>query len=543
MIPILLFCFYYILCYFSGRGILYFLPISSKIELKKIEIKIFFPLISLFFLGNLSILFNFFIPINRYLILIYLLITISFNIFFLDIIKFKNIKLQNFLYTVPIFYLPISSYNIGLSYDAGLYHLNFQNWISSYKIVFGLANLHMRYGYASIFDYINTNFWFNNNYLLLHFTNLVFIVVFYQFILFLLYSKNEKKIAIAISIILFGILDNFGLNGGKNGFIEIEGVTKYDSVFGIMFCLFIIKFLIIQDSNFKIDKSEQFLIFVLLIFSIELRPLGFLLIFPFIILYINKKINLKYFFSIVFFLVLFFSIIKNFILSGCLIFPIEFTCFGSLEWYKFGYASMESFNIQSSLRSYEMGKNIFDWFNYWSNKNIYNQSTLFNFLYSTLFIFFVLSIIFKFNKLKKNLIIYLSIFLFTIYLWFITTPDPRFGIGLFMSLIALTTIMFDEIRFNLNFAKYIGSLLFIFSLIFIIRIESLKNFITSPIKNITISIPSDINYINENGRVFRDNKSEQCWVNILCVPSYSQNVYFKTINLGYDLVMMTDKND
>jgi len=540
MKPILFFCVYYILCYFSGRGIIYFLPICSKIELKKIEIKIFFPLLSLFFLGNLNIIFNFFFPINRYLIFIYFLITISLNIFFLDINKFKEIKLQNFLYTLPIFYLPISSYGIGLSYDAGLYHLNFQKWISSNKIVFGLANLHMRYGYASIFDYINTNFWFNNNYLLLHFTNLIFIVVFYQFILFLLYSKSEKINAIAISIILFGILDNFGLNGGKNGFIEIEGVTKYDSVFGIMFCLFIIKFLIIQDSKFKIDKSEQFLILVLLIFSIELRPLGFLLIFPFMILYINKKINLKYRFNIVFFFILFFSMIKNLIISGCLIFPIESTCIQSLEWYEFGYASMETSNIQSSLRSYEIGENIFDWYSYWSNKNIYNKSSLFNFLYSTLFIFFVISIIFKLNKLKKYLIIYLSIFSFSIYLWFITTPDPRFGIGLFMSLISLIAIMFDKIRLNIKVVKYIGTFLFIFSLIFIIRIDSLKSFIASPLKNITISIPTDVNYINENGRVFRDNKSEQCWINILCVPSYSQNVYFKTTNLGYDLVMLTD---
>ena len=29
----------------------------------------------------------------------------------------------------------------------------------------------------------------------------------------------------------FGFLDNFGINGGKNGFIEIEGITKYDTVF------------------------------------------------------------------------------------------------------------------------------------------------------------------------------------------------------------------------------------------------------------------------------------------------------------------------
>jgi len=40
-----------------------------------------------------------------------------------------------------------------------------------------------------------------------------------------------------VLIVLFGILDNFGMAGGRNGFIDIEAVTKYDTPFAIIYFL------------------------------------------------------------------------------------------------------------------------------------------------------------------------------------------------------------------------------------------------------------------------------------------------------------------
>ena len=96
----------------------------------------------------------------------------------------------------------------------------------------------MRYGYSSIYDYIAVNFNNFDNFLSLHFVNLSFLFCF-ALIIFYFVSESESIFykASSLGILIYGVLDNFGFNGGKNGFIEIEGITKYDSVFAVSFVL------------------------------------------------------------------------------------------------------------------------------------------------------------------------------------------------------------------------------------------------------------------------------------------------------------------
>ena len=89
------------------------------------------------------------------------------------------------------FVLSISSYGINIAQDAGLYHLNAQSWIRDEQIHLGLSNIHSRYGYSSIFDYISSNFWMNDNFLLIHFINLSFVVLFFVFICKNLFLKEN----------------------------------------------------------------------------------------------------------------------------------------------------------------------------------------------------------------------------------------------------------------------------------------------------------------------------------------------------------------
>ena len=63
--------------------------------------------------------------------------------------------------------------------------------------------------------------------------------------------------ASSLGILIYGVLDNFGFNGGKT-FIEIEGITKYDSVFAVSFVLGNI-FLINILRNKRIDGFELFI--------------------------------------------------------------------------------------------------------------------------------------------------------------------------------------------------------------------------------------------------------------------------------------------
>ena len=76
----------------------------------------------------------------------------------------------------------------------------------------------------------------------------------------------------SLAIVLFGILDNFGSGGGRNGFIDIESVTKQDTPFAIVF--YITNILFLSLKNKEMSKLEILLLSFLILFGIQLRILG-----------------------------------------------------------------------------------------------------------------------------------------------------------------------------------------------------------------------------------------------------------------------------
>ena len=127
----------------------------SKNSVSDIEIDNFYPLISLFFVGNLILILNFFIAIK--LTVNFLLLFSLFLILF-DIIKNKfelniNLKPIYFIFTPAV--LGISSYGVWLGWDTGLYHIPHQYLIRENTIIFGLTNLNIWFGWSSIIEYIS----------------------------------------------------------------------------------------------------------------------------------------------------------------------------------------------------------------------------------------------------------------------------------------------------------------------------------------------------------------------------------------------------
>tara|TARA_B100001029_G_scaffold179764_1_gene190860 strand:+ start:4997 stop:6634 length:1638 start_codon:yes stop_codon:yes gene_type:complete len=536
------FLIFYLLTYFSGRGIYCLINRNNNFQDKIIKYSknIFYPTICLVFLGNLSIVYNFFYKINIYFTIFFYISTIFLNLLHFQKINLDIINFKNFLFLLPIFYIPLSTYNLGFSYDAGLYHLNFQNWLRSEKIIFGLSNLHMRYGYSSIFDYINANFWINENFLLLHFTNILFIIFFFQLISDQILINKNKTLGIATALLIFGFLDNFGINGGKNGFIEIEGITKYDTVFGIVFITFIVLF-ISALSKEDLNLLDIKFLGIYLIFAIQLRPLGLLLFIPFIYLLIFNSHIIRKNFYIALLAVSSVHFIKNLINSGCLIFPIEPLCFNNLDWYQKGYAQSESANIRQSLRSYSFDENIVDWFYYWSDKNSYNSSTLINYFATIIIIYSIILLFFKLRISYKIFTYVLFGNISLVLIWMVTTPNPRFGIGLFMTSSLLLINYIIDSRFERNLIKNLNIALYCLSLVFFLRVTSIVAFIQDPLKDFIIVIPDNIAYSeNKNGQIVRSDNSEQCWVNKFCVPTYSKNVEIEKINLNYKKIKIAE---
>ena len=114
-------------------------------------------LIGFLLIGFISLLINFFYPlnilINNISFIIIFLLGLKYNFFKLNLKKlFKRVFLLSLL---PFFYLIYANVNTP---DAFLYHLPYSKIINEDKLIIGLANLHSRFGHISIFQYISSFF-------------------------------------------------------------------------------------------------------------------------------------------------------------------------------------------------------------------------------------------------------------------------------------------------------------------------------------------------------------------------------------------------
>ena len=71
-------------------------------------------------------------------------------------------------------------------------------------------------------------------------------------------------------VLIYGFLDNFGFNGGKNGFIEVESIAKQDTPFAVMFitCTYLL-FKLHKDTEKISNQTTNTLIFMFCLFSVQ----------------------------------------------------------------------------------------------------------------------------------------------------------------------------------------------------------------------------------------------------------------------------------
>ena len=100
----------------------------------------------------ISLFFNFFTPLTKEInSLLYIIIIFFF--FKFDLLKSKKYLIFLILISVFTYVLVFSSHTYRP--DAGLYHLPYINILNEEKIIFGLANLHFRFGHISIMQYLS----------------------------------------------------------------------------------------------------------------------------------------------------------------------------------------------------------------------------------------------------------------------------------------------------------------------------------------------------------------------------------------------------
>ena len=430
-----------------------------------------------------SLLINFFLPIDQIIGNIFLIFSI---IIFLIFFYFEKNKLKILIYSflTSILVTILILYSNIYRPDAGLYHLPYIQLIHENKIVLGATNIHFRFGHISILQYLSAIY--NNEIMPLEVIILPPAILVSLFFLYFLsfYDKNYNFNEIKIFIFLIAIYTFYSFNRFSN--------FGNDAVAHLFFFLFCIRFIQIQFDEKKINEFGNLVVisifaFFQKVFMIFLPIICFIIFLKF---FFKKNVfkNKKIFFSVIFLLA---WLIKNILTSGCMIYPISFSCIESLNLININSVTEVAIASESwskdwpnrndnSLNMMEYNTN-FNWLYAWINNHFKVVIVKFTPFLITIFFVLIYSIIFlkKKNleinnkKFTKKILILFAISLMLSITWFLKFPIYRYGQSfLAVTFISLFTLIFLRLGNILKLKK-----IFTFLSIIVLTLAITKNFI------------------------------------------------------------------
>ena len=398
--------------------------------------------------------------------------------FILKIKKFNFIK-KDFLILFGIFFLLFSGLLMSKNHDDfSYYHFPYTYYLTQHSLSFGLGNFGHGFRTPSSIFYLNSLFYlpmakyylFNIYFILvIGFTNIILI----KKILTIKNRSNKSNITYLhyLSLISLIFINVFFYRLSEHG---------TDRSAQILIILFIIELL---NLNFlkKIKFYDLINIYVISGLIISLKAffvLYIIFIFPVIYLLKKKSINLikilQFLFlnniSYLFIILLFFTFLNNFTNTGCIIYPIDFTCIKGLswgipieqvslmnnwyeQWSKAGAGP--NFRIENP-HDYISG---FNWLDNWISEYFFNKVSDFLLGILVLILIFLLTFNFKdfnFKKIKINTHIKLTyLILFLLFLeWFYNHPALRYGGYAIVTMLIFIPVSLVVSTNNIKFKKY-----------------------------------------------------------------------------------------
>lgn len=427
---IYIFYFFFLILSILGYG--FFVLSISKVNCRKLSLGIS-GLAGLFCVTFVSYITHIFFSHNFFHNFIVHLLGIFFFFFFFkkdpSILKITKLFLFIFLFISSLF---ISKNHEDFPY----YHLPYIVQIIENKLQFGIGLLNIAFRTPSSLFYLQSTFYFPYiNFYLFHSASLIILI--FGNIFFVDYFTNKKnflftRILASISFVFINI--TFTRIGGF-------GTDRAGQIISFVIIILLLDY--INRKDIFIDKLKILIILLFYIITIKSYFFPYLLILPLLLISkfdVTKKILFD--FRIVSLLTIFFLLFLfiNFSNSGCLLYPIKYTCFNNFVWSAESYSAAEHYSKWYELwakagatpnyRVDEPEKYIqfLNWVpnwinNYFLGKGIDTTLVIFGliFLY-----FFVLKN--KKNNKKKNNFIFVYFFLIILFIiWFNKHPDLRYG--------------------------------------------------------------------------------------------------------------------
>ena len=342
--------------------------------------------------------------------------------------------------------------------DAGLYHLPFIKILNEEKIIFGLSNLHARFGHISIIQYssaLNNNLLVGDTGILLPLLSIYCFLTFYFIgdVLNLFLKKNN--INYNFVSVFFSSMVLLYVSYKINRYSEFGN----DAIGHMLYFYLISKLINYKEINYLNFKK----IYLIAVFTILNKfTLIFSLLIP-VYLFFKNRISLKRSLISLPTVLLFVWILRNLITSGCALYPQLNTCFVDLKWSNKEQVIVESESaeawakdwpnrIEKKITMKEYSKN-FNWLSSWINNHF---QKIVKILLPYLLILIFINFYFKHQSQKINnpyfnsnsLLLLLIVSLIGSLVFFLKFPIYRYGYSYIISLIILFSIFliknFDE---------------------------------------------------------------------------------------------------
>ena len=418
-------------------------------------------------ISSIITFFHFFFKINLFLSVIIFALGLLFFFYNNKINFFSFLKVKNIHY-VAIILLLIPIY-LSQKYheDFGYYHLPYAIGLIEEKIIFGFANIDKPYVYNSIWLNLYSIFFLSDKNF--NFLTLPTFLLFLNFITFSVgqvISKNKVEnsdyfliITLFYFILKFTRISEFGF--------DLPAI-----IFSILSIYYFIKF---SEANLFEEKKEYFFLnsaFAVFSILIKLSTLPLILL-PTYLFFKNFKnlnpyvFNLKFCFIYVFVIIF---LIQQFIYSGCLFFPTNFTCL-NVSWFneenlklsnELQLVNKSYFHVAKEIYSPDEYLKNFNWLIFWLKRNFVEITEHLLTIVFPIILFFIFL-----KKKKKSSFLFKEKFILYFFLvigflfWLNFSPVYRFATHLFVTLVFVVLI-----RYLMN-KKFSKKIFLFFTMIFI----------------------------------------------------------------------------
>ena len=448
-------------------------------------------LLGIFFLIFLSYLTSLFVPHNLFHNIAILIIGIFFFAINKSKIKKSEIKILLYIILLTLVFFFLAKNHDDFQY----YHLPLSLSLSEKKVSFGMGLLNYGYRHHSSLIFLNSltflpiiKFYLFNlpNYLILTFVNSILISEIIK-------SIKKKDIIFLISI-FFLVLIN----------VKFTRLSEYgtDLAGQLILSIIFINFIKAITDIESIEKIYFNIFLLLIIFSFKIYFLIYFVIIPIIFLnlkinpFLKENLNLRILIFVSFFMLLFF--LHNFISTGCLAYPIDFTCVGDRFFWSLSHEEIKRMNLWGEVwakagatpnyviddfKEYVSGIN---WVPLWFEQYFLGKFTDFLFVLLvinlTVFLIYNKKIYFDKKNFYKIQRILLLISVLTLIFWFFKHPSLRYGGYFPLSLFVFSIFLFFYSKLTKVDNGLKSTKVLILIVIFIFNFKNITRLINGPYK-------------------------------------------------------------